>query len=54
MVADRRWLERLVLRLAPHATVVSPAAWGDTVSDRARAALSLYQEGGVRWTTTDS
>lgn len=42
MVADRRWLERLVLRLAPHATVIRPAAWGDTVTDRARAVLDLY------------
>lgn len=42
MVADRRWLERLVLRLAPHATVVSPQEWGDTVTDRARTVLSLY------------
>lgn len=42
MVADRRWLERLVLRLAPHATVVRPEDWGDTVADRARAVLGLY------------
>ena len=25
LVADERWLTRLMLRLAPHATVVSPA-----------------------------
>ena len=42
MVADRRWLERLVLRLAPHATVITPAAWGTSVTDRARAVLNLY------------
>jgi len=42
MVADRRWLERLVLRLAPHATVIRPGEWGDTITDRAQAVLTLY------------
>jgi len=42
LVADRRWLERLLLRLAPDASVVSPPGWGDTVTARARAALSHY------------
>lgn len=42
MVADRRWLERLVLRLAPHASVVSPADWGEAVTERAGAVLGLY------------
>lgn len=41
-VADRRWLERLVLRLAPHATVLSPADWGAAVTHRAQAVLTLY------------
>lgn len=42
MVADRRWLERLVLRLAPHATVVRPEGWRDAVTARAQAVLNLY------------
>lgn len=42
MVADRRWLERLVLRLAPHATVLSPADWGEAIRDRARSVLGMY------------
>lgn len=42
LVADRRWLERLVMRLAPHATVVAPASWADAVTARAQAALSNY------------
>jgi proteasome accessory factor C len=42
LVADSRWLERLVMRLAPHACVVSPAAWADAVTARAQAALSNY------------
>jgi proteasome accessory factor C len=42
LVADRRWLERLLLRLAPDATVVSPPAWGEGVTARAQAALGLY------------
>jgi proteasome accessory factor C len=42
LVADSRWLERLVMRLAPHASVVSPSAWADAVTARAQAALSNY------------
>ena len=42
LVADRRWLERLVMRLAPHASVVSPREWADAVTARAQAALSNY------------
>ncbi len=43
LVADRRWLERLVLRLAPQATVVRPADWADAVTARADEAIRLYQ-----------
>ena len=43
LVADRRWLERLVLRLAPQATVVRPADWADAVTARADDAIRLYQ-----------
>jgi proteasome accessory factor C len=43
LVADRRWLERLVLRLAPQATVVRPAGWADAVTARAEEAIGLYR-----------
>ncbi len=42
LVADRRWVERLVLRLAPDASVVAPPGWAEAVTGRARAALGLY------------
>jgi proteasome accessory factor C len=42
LVADERWLTRLMLRLAPHATVISPASYADTFSAAAQRALSLY------------
>ena len=47
MVADRRWLTRLLLRLAPHAGVLEPEEWHQEFIDRARAALGLYRESGV-------
>ncbi len=43
LVADERWLTRLMLRLAPHATVVSPATYADTFMAAAQRALSLYE-----------
>ena len=42
MVADRRWLIRLLLRLAPHAEVVAPAELAEQLTDAARATLGLY------------
>jgi proteasome accessory factor C len=42
LVADERWLTRLLLRLAPHARVVSPAGYADTFTAAAQRALSLY------------
>ncbi len=42
LVADERWLTRLMLRLAPYATVVSPASYADTFTAAAQRALSLY------------
>ena len=53
LVADRRWLQRLLLRLAPHASVVRPAAYDADLREAARAALELYgggsaADGGVR------
>jgi proteasome accessory factor C len=42
LVADERWLTRLMLRLAPHATVISPAGYAETFLGAAQRALSLY------------
>ena len=41
-VGDPRWLERLLLRLAPHASVVEPPEFADSFLARAREALRLY------------
>lgn len=43
LVADRRWLERLMLRLAPHAGVVRPAEWAGSLTARAGEAIRLYE-----------
>jgi proteasome accessory factor C len=43
LIADQRWLERLLLRLAPHARVIRPPELHDRFLDRARATLSLYR-----------
>jgi proteasome accessory factor C len=42
-IADERWLQRLLLRLAPHAEVLSPTDEQDRFQERARATLSLYR-----------
>lgn len=42
VVADPRWLTRLLMRLAPYAEVVSPAAYVDNFSAAAQQTLSLY------------
>jgi proteasome accessory factor C len=42
LVADERWLMRLLLRLAPHASVVSPPAFAHTFTAAAQEALGLY------------
>jgi proteasome accessory factor C len=42
LVADERWLQRLLLRLAPHARVVSPPEFADSFHAAARATLRLY------------
>lgn len=39
---DPRWLVRLVLRLAPYASIVGPLELADQVSAQARAALAAY------------
>jgi proteasome accessory factor C len=41
-VASEAWLRQLVLRVAPHATVVSPADFADSFTSSARAALLMY------------
>ncbi|WP_246086702.1 helix-turn-helix transcriptional regulator [Nocardioides humi] len=43
VVVDRRWLTRLLLRLAPHATVIRPAELTATFTARAQETLSLYR-----------
>lgn len=42
LVADRRWLGRLLLRLAPYATVVAPAELTEVFTEAAQEALRLY------------
>ncbi len=42
LVADPRWLQRLLLRLAPHATVVHPPELADEFMGVVRQTLSLY------------
>ena len=42
LVADERWLQRLLLRLAPHARVISPQEFARGFRKAARDTLSLY------------
>lgn len=42
LVADERWLTRLLLRLAPHARVVGPAAYAEALRDRVVRTRDLY------------
>jgi len=44
LVADQRWLTRLLLRLAPHARVVAPQAYADAFRARSADARSLYPD----------
>ncbi len=46
-VANEEWLLALVMRLAPHARVLSPPEYAATIAQAARATLSLYEDGGV-------
>jgi len=48
LVADQRWLTRLLLRLAPHARVLDPAGRHQEFIDRAQEALGLYEGGRVQ------
>ncbi len=43
VVADPRWLTRLVLRLAPYASVLGPEEFTDTFLTAARDTLDLYR-----------
>ena len=43
LIADERWLQRLLLRLAPHARVLSPSELHDRFLESARSTLSLYR-----------
>ena len=42
LVADERWLHRLLLRLAPHARVIAPTEFAEAFMARAQEALRLY------------
>ncbi len=42
LVADERWLKRLLLRLAPNAKVLAPQEFTETFTATAREALRLY------------
>lgn len=42
LVADRRWLDRLLLRLAPHASIVTPDEFSASFTAAAQDALRLY------------
>ncbi len=43
LVADERWLTKLLMRLAPNASVVGPASYGGGLIQAAQDALSLYR-----------
>ena len=45
-VASEGWLRQLVLRVAPHATVLSPAGLAESVTAAAQAALRQYTDVG--------
>lgn len=42
LIADEQWLDRLLLRLAPHAQVLSPPEFAESFTARAQDTLSLY------------
>jgi proteasome accessory factor C len=42
LVGDERWLQRLLLRLAPYARVVAPPDYADGTAEAVNAALALY------------
>lgn len=42
LIAEERWLTRLLLRLAPHARIVAPAAYAESFTVAAQETLALY------------
>ena len=46
-VASEEWVKSLLLRLAPHAELLAPAAYADAFTTAARAALRMYEDDGV-------
>jgi len=52
LVADQRWLQRLVLRLAPHARIVAPPEFTYALTATAQQTLRLYTEDDVPWRRT--
>jgi proteasome accessory factor C len=46
-VASEEWVTSLLLRLAPHATLLAPAAYAQSFTAAARAALRHYEDDGV-------
>ena len=42
LIADERWLHRLLLRLAPNAQVIAPREFADAFTAKAQEALRLY------------
>jgi proteasome accessory factor C len=46
-VASEEWVKSLLLRLAPHAELLAPAAYADAFTNAARAALRMYEDDGV-------
>ncbi len=54
VVADQRWLTRFLLRLAPHASVVSPDHHQADFRAAAAATLRLYDRGTRTMNSTDS
>lgn len=46
-VASEQWVKSLLLRLAPHASILSPTAYAQAFGESARAAIRLYEDDGV-------
>ncbi len=46
-VASEQWVQSLLFRLTPHATLVAPEHYAETFAAAARATLGLYQADGV-------
>ncbi|RYB91760.1 WYL domain-containing protein [Nocardioides oleivorans] len=46
-VASEQWVQALLLRLAPHATLLAPTAYATAFTDAAQSTLSLYEDDGV-------